>query len=84
MPHLLSKLADYACATAAQDAAAGKKGGMARACLHAIGRFWQAYVYRRGFLDGARGLVLAALYSQYAFNKYAAMWVEGQPDPPSS
>jgi len=79
LDHLLSKLDDYAYVAAEQQATEGKKGGPARACLHAISRFWQAYIVRRGFLDGSRGLILAILYSQYAFNKYATLWALEQP-----
>lgn len=81
MEHLLAKLDDYSLATAEQDYAAGKRGGPLRASVHGLGRFWQAYIYRRGFLDGARGLMLAILYGQYAFNKYVALWALEQAPP---
>ena len=35
--------------------------------------FIQMWVLKRGFLDGANGLILAALYSQYTFIKYAKL-----------
>ncbi len=35
--------------------------------------FIQMWILKRGFLDGANGLVLAALYSQYTFIKYAKL-----------
>jgi (heptosyl)LPS beta-1,4-glucosyltransferase len=31
-------------------------------------------VIRLGFLDGQVGLLVAAMYSQGAFNKYAGLW----------
>ena len=80
MGHLLAKLDDYALATAGQDLASGKRGGPLRASAHGLARFFQAYVYRLGFLDGARGFILAVLYGQYAFNKYVALWALAQPD----
>jgi len=35
--------------------------------------FIQMWILKRGFLDGANGLILAALYSQYTFIKYAKL-----------
>ena len=35
--------------------------------------FVQMWVLKRGFLDGANGLILAALYSQYTFLKYTKL-----------
>jgi glycosyltransferase involved in cell wall biosynthesis len=83
MRHLLDKLTDYACTVARQRAEAGERSGAAIALLHALGRFIKAYLLRGGFLDGGRGFIMATLFGQYAFNKYAALWAEGQPDPPS-
>ena len=39
-----------------------------------LGRFCAMYVLRRGFLDGWRGLVLAALYADYVFLRMAKAW----------
>jgi glycosyltransferase involved in cell wall biosynthesis len=35
--------------------------------------FIKMYLFRRGFLDGATGFLLAVLYSHYTFTKYARM-----------
>jgi hypothetical protein len=35
------------------------------------------WILKRGFLDGANGLILAALYSQYTFIKYAKLKQSG-------
>jgi (heptosyl)LPS beta-1,4-glucosyltransferase len=35
--------------------------------------FIQMWVLKKGFLDGANGLILAALYSQYTFIKYSKL-----------
>jgi glycosyltransferase involved in cell wall biosynthesis len=37
-------------------------------------RFLRMYVLRRGFLDGGRGLILAAIGGFYVFLKYAKLW----------
>lgn len=80
--HLLFKLNDYAFFAAAQMSGKGKKGGLTRALGHAAWRFFKVYVLKRGFLDGRRGLMMAILYSQYVFNKYAALWIKTQPGLP--
>lgn len=36
--------------------------------------FLKMYLFRAGFLDGVRGLILAFLYSFYTFLKYAKAW----------
>jgi (heptosyl)LPS beta-1,4-glucosyltransferase len=36
--------------------------------------FLQVYVIRLGFLDGGPGFLVAALYGQVAFDKYAGLW----------
>lgn len=84
--HLLGKLADYACAPA--EAAAGgasraDRPSLASAFLHAWARFLKTYVLRLGMLDGWRGLLIAVLYAQYTFDKYAARRVAGLPAMPT-
>lgn len=84
MHHMLGKLTDYACYSARQSASRGRKSGILRPYLRAFWRFIHVYFYRRGFLDGRRGLLMATIYSHYAFNKYAALWAEGQRSLPPS
>lgn len=81
--HLLTKLADYACYAADEAASSGKRGSVPRAFARAHWRFFKAYILRRGFLDGWRGLVLARVYSQYVFNKHAAHWAASYPTSPA-
>ena len=49
-------------------------GGLLGASVRAILVFIQIYIFRRGFLDGSVGYLMAVMYSQAAFNKYAALW----------
>ncbi len=42
--------------------------------LSPIFTFFKMYFFRLGFLDGARGFILAILYSFYSFLKYAKVW----------
>ncbi len=81
--HLLEKLADYACYAAGEAARSGKRGSVPKAFVRARWRFFKVYILRGGFLDGWRGLVLARVYSQYVFNKHAALWAESYPSQPA-
>ncbi len=81
--HVLQKFGDYACHAAAHKHAQHERGGLGKALGHALWRFFSVYVLKGGFRDGSRGLLMAALYSQYVFNKYAALWALRQPGLPS-
>jgi (heptosyl)LPS beta-1,4-glucosyltransferase len=73
--HALDKSAKYAWLGARKRQAAGKRGGgLPGALLRAVWVFFHIYVVRLGFLDGRPGLLVAATYSQGAFNKYAGLW----------
>jgi len=74
MHHALQKFADYAWEWACQRHAEGNRAGLAAALFHAGWMFFSIYLLRRGFLDGRRGLLMAILFWQYTFNKYAALW----------
>jgi len=49
-------------------------GGLWGASIRAILVFLQIYILRRGFMDGSVGFLIAVMYSQTAFNKYASLW----------
>ena len=49
-------------------------GGLWGASIRAILVFIQVYIFRLGFLDGSAGFLMAVIYSQGAFNKYAVLW----------
>ncbi len=73
--HALQKSAKYAWLGAQKRYAAGVKGGgLFVALLRSIWVFLHIYVLRGGFLDGPVGFLVAATYSQGAFNKYAGLW----------
>ena len=42
--------------------------------LRPLGRFLSMYIVRRGFLDGWRGFLLAALYAYYVLMRSAKAW----------
>jgi glycosyltransferase involved in cell wall biosynthesis len=73
--HYLEKNAKYAWLGARRRYKEGKRGGgLPGAMFRAIWVFFQIYIIRGGFLDGRVGFLVAALYSQGAFNKYAGLW----------
>lgn len=72
--HALYKNADYAWLGAKQRFAKGRKGSLLGASARGVLVFLQVYILRGGFLDGAVGFIMAVMYSQVAFNKYAGLW----------
>lgn len=73
--HYLIKNRTYAWLGAKKRHQKGKHGGgLPGAAFRAIWVFFQVYILRGGFLDGSVGFLVAAMYSQGAFNKYAGLW----------
>jgi glycosyltransferase involved in cell wall biosynthesis len=61
----------YSELAARELAAAGRGGSLADLLLRPAWRFLSMYLWRAGFLDGRRGLVLALLYAHYVFLRAA-------------
>lgn len=72
--HTLYKNAHYAWLGAQKRYDAGKPGGLLGATARGVLVFLQIYFLRGGFLDGRVGFLMAVMYSQGAFNKYAGLW----------
>ncbi|MGM0453720.1 MAG: glycosyltransferase family 2 protein [Thermodesulfobacteriota bacterium] len=73
--HYLYKNRTYAWIGAQRRFADGKQGfGLTGAALRAIFTFILIYFFRLGFLDGRVGFLVAVMYSQSSFNKYAGLW----------
>jgi (heptosyl)LPS beta-1,4-glucosyltransferase len=70
----LYKSAHYAWLGAQQRFEKRKRGGLLGATARGILVFLQIYFLRGGFLDGRVGFLIAVIYSQGAFNKYAGLW----------
>jgi hypothetical protein len=49
-----------------------------------VWRFWRAYLFRLGFLDGWQGLAIAWLTAFYTFLRYLRAREAQLPNPPSS
>ncbi len=66
----LAKMNRYSSESAAQRAAAGQRGGLGSAIVHAGWAFLRGYVLRRGFLDGAAGFAVATYVAEGTFWRY--------------
>jgi glycosyltransferase involved in cell wall biosynthesis len=64
----------YAALAADERVQAGRRVRAIELALAPLGRFLSMYVVKRGFLDGARGFLLAALYAYYVLIRTAMVW----------
>lgn len=64
----------YSSLAAEQMVREGRRVRAGELVLRPLGRFLSMYVMKRGFLDGGRGLLLAALYAYYVFMRSAKVW----------
>lgn len=64
----------YSTLAAADLVRAGARVRARELVLRPLGRFLGTYVLRGGFLDGRKGLLLAALYAYYVFMRTAKVW----------
>lgn len=69
----LQRMDRYSELSAIQYLHEGKKVSWPEILFRSFFTFNKMWVLQRGFLDGANGLVLAALYSCYTFSKYAKL-----------
>ena len=70
----LYKMNDYSNNTASILFAKGKKTNLLTACFHKHWTFFRSFVMRCGFLDGARGYLIAKLSAYGAYFKYVKLW----------
>jgi len=70
----LKKFQKYTQASAEEMYAQGRNATYFDLSLRPLLRFWKSYCWKRGFLDGFPGLILAVLSSYYVFMKYAKLW----------
>jgi glycosyltransferase involved in cell wall biosynthesis len=52
----------------------GRKGHAANIFFHPLFNFCKNYIFRLGYLDGARGLISAVLSSCYVAQKHSKLW----------
>jgi glycosyltransferase involved in cell wall biosynthesis len=68
------KLTRYSAVWAQHHFAEGRRTGIANVAVRPPLRFLTMYVLRRGFLDGAHGVLVAALAAVSVAAKYARLW----------
>lgn len=66
----IEKINYYTQVAAEEMVTQGKKTGVGTALGHGLARFFKIFIFKRGFLDGQAGLVLAINSFFYAFHKY--------------
>jgi len=70
LDQLLEKLNRYTSAGARAMYQKGRRGGIGRALTHGLWSFVRAYLFRRGFLDGREGIILAVAGAQSSYYRY--------------
>jgi len=66
----LRKLGQYSTLGAEQAFKAGKRSSLSRAIAHACTAFLRSYVFKRGFLDGRAGVMVAISTAESTYHKY--------------
>jgi glycosyltransferase involved in cell wall biosynthesis len=67
---VLRKLNQYSTLGAQQAYAAGKRSGLGKVLAHALSAFLRSYVFKRGFLDGRAGVMVAISAAESTYHKY--------------
>jgi len=73
--HLLEKNRTYSWETTLKYFSQKKRSyGLEFALVRSFWTFFLIYFIRLGLLDGRRGLLMAVMFAQASFNKYAGLW----------
>ncbi len=72
--HHLATIDRYTTLTAEQWHAEGRRASAFSALIHSRLAFARNFLLRRGFMDGAAGLIVSVLNSYYVFLKFAKLW----------
>jgi len=64
----------YTTLAAEQMLAEGRRAGVTDLCLHPPAAFLRNYILRRGFTDGAVGMIISTMNAYYVFLKFAKLW----------
>lgn len=73
----LDKMNRYTTGRALDKVRAGRRGGLGTALGHAVWAFLRTYLFKRGFLDGRLGLVLAIYIAEGTYYRYLKMALPG-------
>jgi len=78
----LDKANRYSSAGAQMQQVRGKRSGLGKAIVHGLWAFMRVYVFKRGFLDGREGFVLAVLNAEGTYYKYLKLMYLTDPPKP--
>jgi glycosyltransferase involved in cell wall biosynthesis len=70
----------YSTAGAEMFVAAGRRVSFASGIAHGLWSFLRAYVWRRGFLDGREGFLLAVANAEGTYYRYMKAWLKARRD----
>jgi glycosyltransferase involved in cell wall biosynthesis len=70
----IKRMENYSSLAAKEIRKSSGRAGLFSLTIKPVATFIKMYLLRRGFLDGRRGLILAAFYGFYTFLKYAKTW----------
>lgn len=59
----------------------GRKPSLLQAIFHPLGKFFECYLWKLGFLDGFPGFVIAVGSAFYIFARYVKLWEKGRAAP---
>jgi glycosyltransferase involved in cell wall biosynthesis len=80
----LDKLNRYTSGRALQLHRAGRSGGLSKAIAHGLWAFLRSYVFKRGFLDGRMGFVVAFSIAEGTYYRYLKIWLLARGPGPAS
>src|SRR6185437_14044494 len=80
--HQVAKTVKYADNFAEDQAAKKRRVGMFDLMFRPFWRFWRAYVFKLGFLDGWQGFAIAWMTSFYTFLRYVRVREDQVTKPP--
>jgi glycosyltransferase involved in cell wall biosynthesis len=72
--HHYETMQRYTTLAAHQMSAQGRRATLAGLLFHPPAAFLRNYVLKRGFMDGAAGLIISAMNAHYVFLKFAKLW----------
>lgn len=74
LDHYFVKFNSYTSLAASELNKSGKKSSLLDILIRPPFLFIKMYIFKRGFLDGLHGFILAVLSSAYVFTKYVKLW----------
>lgn len=76
LENALDKMNRYTSGRAQDKLRQGGRGGLGKALAHGGWAFVRGYLFKRGFLDGRLGLVLALHVAETTYYRYLKMWLD--------